>query len=161
MPPPELTRDAPIANVFEPLQQDRALIIGHDFNETVEHRLLRRLGQRFHSYEPLRGDTRLDLGFAAVADTDRMGDVLDALKQAQFLEIAYDALARFEAVEPDVFAGGLAHVTVVGHYVRFGKVVALADCEVIGIVRWGNFDDAGAELAIDIRIRYDRDFPTH
>src|SRR5215472_8396882 len=37
MAPPELARDAPVANVFEPLQQNRALIVGHDFDEAIEH----------------------------------------------------------------------------------------------------------------------------
>ena len=39
MAPPELARDAPVANIFDPLQQDGALIFGHDLDQCRRRRL--------------------------------------------------------------------------------------------------------------------------
>ena len=60
MAPPELARDAPVANIVEPVEQDGALIIGDDFDQPVEDGFFRGLGERLHFHEPLRGDARLD-----------------------------------------------------------------------------------------------------
>ena len=42
-----------------------------------------------------------------------------------------------------------------------GKIVALADFEVVGIVRGRDFHDAGAEFAVDVGVRDDRNFAIH
>ena len=57
--------------------------------------------------------------------------IFDALEQAERFEIGDHAGACFEAVEPGVLSGSLAHVRVVGHHVDFGEVVAPADLEVV------------------------------
>ena len=50
---------------------------------------------------------------------------------------------------------------VVGHHVNFRQIVALADFEVVGIVRGRDFHDAGAEFAVDVGVRDDRNFAVH
>jgi hypothetical protein len=72
MSPPELARDAPVANAFEPIQKNRPLVIGNDFKQAACDRLLRRFGQRLHLAEPLRGKARLDDSLAAIAGADGM-----------------------------------------------------------------------------------------
>ena len=153
MAPPELARNAPVANVVEPVEQNRALIVGDDLDQAATDSFLGGLGQRLHFHEPLRGDTRLDFGLAAIADADGVRDIFDALEQAERFEIGDDAGARFEAVEPGVLSGSRAHVRVVGHHVNFGEVVAPADLEVVRIVRGRDLDDAGAEFAVHVGVR--------
>ena len=80
--PPELARDAPVANIFEPLQQDGALIVGDDLDQSVENDFGGGLGERLHFQEPLRGDARLDDGFAAVAGADGVSVLGDVFQQA-------------------------------------------------------------------------------
>ncbi len=159
--PPELPRDAPVANVVEPVQQDGSLVVGHDLNQVFAHHFFRGLRQRIHLAEPLRGNARLDFGFAAVADAHGVRDVLDFFEQAQLLQIFDDARARNEAVKSGVLARGLAHMRVVGHHVDFGQVVALADFEVIGIVRGRDLHHAGAEFAVHVGIRDHGNFAVH
>ncbi len=153
MSPPELPRNAPVANVVEPVQKDRALIVGHHLDQVFAHDFLRRLRQRRHLAEPLRGNPRLHFGLAAVAHAHRVRDVLDFFEQAQFLKIVHDAGARNEAVEPGIFSGGRAHVRVGGHHVDFGQVVALPDFEVVGIVRGGDLHHARPEFAVHVGVR--------
>ena len=82
MPPPELARDAPIANIFEPLQQDGALIVGHNFDQAREDDFCTGFGERLHFHEPLRRDARFDDGFAAVACADGVSVLSDFFQQA-------------------------------------------------------------------------------
>ena len=73
-------------------------------------------------------------------------------------EVGNDSRAGDETFEAGVWAGGFAHVRVVGHHIDLRKVVALAGFEVVGIVRGSDFHRAGAEFAIDGCIRDDGDF---
>ena len=101
------------------------------------------------------------MDFAAVADADGVDVLFHAFEQAEFFEVRDDAGARGEALEAGIFSGGFAHVAVVGHHVNFGKIVALADFEVVGIVRGRDFDDAGAEFAVNIGVGDDGNFAIH
>ena len=60
-------------------------------------------GERFGADEPLRGDERLDDGFAAVAFAEVEGVVLDLLEEAAAFEVGDHAFAGFEAVEARVW----------------------------------------------------------
>ena len=82
MPPPKLARDAPVANIFEPLQQNGALIVRHNFDQAVQDNFCRGPGERLHFHEPLRRNARFDDGFAAVAGADGMSVLGDFFKQA-------------------------------------------------------------------------------
>ena len=159
--PPELAGDAPVANIFEPVGAGGALIIGDHFDKAVEDDFLRRLGERLHFHEPLRGEARFDNGFAAVAGADGVRVLGDAVDEAELFEVSDNASAGDEAFEAGIFSGGFAHVGVVSHHVNFGEIVALADFEVVGIVRGRDFDYAGAEFAVDVGVRNDGNFAVH
>ena len=75
MAPPELARDAPIADVLHPLKEDDLAIVGHKADAAAAHRFHGLFGQRLHVHEPLRRNQRLDDGLAAVAlaEVDRVG----------------------------------------------------------------------------------------
>ena len=161
MAPPELARDAPIANIFEPVQEDGALILGNNFDQVFAHNSFRRFRERLHFHEPLRGDSRLDDGFAPVADAHSVHVLFHAFEQAQFFQIRDDAGARGEALKAGVFSGGFVHVAVAGHHVDLGEIVALAYFEVVGIVRRSNFHRTCAELAVNISVGDDRNFAIH
>ena len=95
---------------------------------------------------------------AAVAVTDLVVDVLDVVEEATRVEVLDDRLAALPAVHAAVLlAGELVHVRVVGHDVDLGEAVALADEEVVGVVRGRDLHDAGAELAVDVVVGDDGD----
>ena len=109
MAPPELARDAPVADVVHPLEVG---LRSSSPGRTRSRRLDRGdglLGERLRFDEPLRGDERLDDGLAALALAEAERVVLDLDEQAERFEIGDDALAGLEAVEPGVGAGGGGH----------------------------------------------------
>ena len=73
MPPPQLPRDVPVAQVVQPLRVRALPAPRPERDAAVERRLLRRAFQRIHLHEPLLPvDPRFDLGLAAVAAADRV-----------------------------------------------------------------------------------------
>jgi hypothetical protein len=119
------------------------------------------LGQRLNLDEPLRGEARLDHGLAAVAVADVVGVVLDGGQQPLLFEIGDDALARHVAVEARVGAAFGVDVRGLVHHVDGGQMMALAEGEVVGIVRGRHLHRAGAELAADPLVEDDGNLAAH
>ena len=161
MAPPELARNAPVADVLHPIEERLVPVFRYENDAAGVHGIehLRRERLRFH--EPLRGNQRLDdvAGAIALADCERVR--LDLLEQAELFQIRDDALAGFEAVESGVRAGFGGHARILADHLDLRQLVALAGFEIVGIVRGRYLDDAGAELRIGNFVEDDRDFSIH
>ena len=83
---------------------------------------------------------------------------LDFDKVSLLFEIFDHLAARLEAIHAGVLSAVLfADGGVVVHHLDDRQVVALADLEVIRIVRRGDLHTAGAEIALDVFVGNDRD----
>src|SRR2546425_4084737 len=122
MAPPELPRNAPVADIAQPVEVNCAPVLGNDLDFPPFDHSDGRLSQRLHAHEPLRGGPGLDDRLAAVAGADGVGVVDDAVEQALRLQVFDHAPARLEAVQARVLARRGAHATVVSHHVNFGQV---------------------------------------
>src|SRR5260370_22078061 len=97
MSPPELSREAPVADIREPVDEDFALIIGKDPNLSLFDRRGTSISQRAHLAKPLHGDARLDDGLAPVADAHGLRVLFDFHEQRLRFHITDDTLARLPA----------------------------------------------------------------
>ena len=70
MAPPELARDAPVADVLHPVEERLVPVVGDELDAAFVHRVHGFVGQRLGFHEPLRGDQRLHDGAAAIALAD-------------------------------------------------------------------------------------------
>src|SRR5262249_15865879 len=77
MSPPQLARDAPVANVVKPIQVDLFVIFGRDRDFAVLDNFNRLFGERLNLDEPLLRETRVDDASATVAGSERNGVILD------------------------------------------------------------------------------------
>ena len=68
MSPPELTADAPVADVFHPVEVDALVAVGNEADFALLHHIYGGLGERLHVHEPLFGEKRLDHLFGAFRD---------------------------------------------------------------------------------------------
>ena len=151
MPPPKLTRNAPILNILHPVEINLAPALGNELNLARLDGFDGGLGERLHLNEPLLRKTRFDDIVTAVAVTDLVVVIFDMIKITLGLEIGDERLAAFEAVHTDVLrARKLVHVAVVGHDVDLFETVTLTYEEVVGIVGGRNLDDTGTELLLDV-----------
>src|SRR5271154_2501581 len=149
MAPPELARDTPVVDVFEPVEKYVLPSLGMEGRIALAHRFDRAIGHRAHAEEPLLGEHRLDHGVAsrAYADGVRLG--LDLFEQARGFEVVDDLLARFLARQPAIRAAVLVDVRGAVENRDLLEVVTLAQLEVHRIVRGRDFERASAEFAID------------
>ena len=159
--PPELARDAPVADVVHPLVIGLGAVLGSELDAAVLDGADGRLGQRLGLDEPLGGDERLDGGLAALALAQAHLVRLDLLEQAEGVEVGDHALAGLEAVQAGVGAGGGGHVRGVVDDLDLGQVVAAAGLEVVEVVGGGDLDDAGAELRVRHFVEDDGDLAVH
>src|SRR5450830_474065 len=173
--PPQLAADAPVLDIAHPGEVHVFVLLGHEGDAAVFHGGNGRFGQGLGRHVPLVGQPRLDDGPGAVALRHFQAVVVNADQQAGGVEGGNDLLARFEAVEADVFGRDLAvdavvqraveieHLTgrenggVLVEDVEQRQVVALADFVVVEIVGRGDFHATGAEFRIAIIVGDDRD----
>ena len=93
------------------------------------------------------------------ADGERVG--LDFFEQAEALQVFDHAAAGFEAVEAGVGAGCGGHAAVLVDDLDARQIVTLAGFEIVGIVRGGDFDRAGAEFGVGQIVEDDGDLAIH
>ncbi len=84
----------------------------------------------------------------------------DLDEQASGFEVGDDALTGFEAVEAIVGRTGQSDARLSVHDAGRRQVVALADREVVGVVRWRDLYRASAELGLRPVVGDDRDLST-
>ena len=92
MAPPELTGDAPVVDVFHPVEVGLREALGDELDRAVLDDADGFLGQGLHLDEPLRGDERLDIVMAAVAGADVVGIGLGLDQIPLLLKVLDEAL---------------------------------------------------------------------
>src|SRR5262245_12798583 len=90
VPPPELPRNHPVADVAHPVEKCLAAIVGNDRNVVTFDRFHRAISQRTHRAEPLVRSSWLDNRFAAFAQANRQGMVCDLFQQSMRLQVLGD-----------------------------------------------------------------------
>src|ERR1700722_18534110 len=145
--PPKLPRNAPVADVFKPIEQNLSLVLRNYANPLLADGggSARRHG--FHAAEPLRGDARLDFAAAAVASSHRMRMIFHAFEQAQFDKVGDDFFARGISIESGIRAASGVDVRVLGKNIDGNQLVPFAHFKVVGVVAGSDFQRTGAEIA--------------
>ena len=154
--PPQLTADAPILEVLHPggvglrpargMEGDLAGIDG------VERRPL----ELVDGDEPLLRKPRLKRGVATVAVHDGVVVILDVIEKVMLLEPLDDGLAALFTVHAGKLAVTLDNHRVLIEDIDLRQVVGLTHGVVVGVVGWGDLDEAGAEVSVDVPILKDR-----
>ena len=161
MAPPELTRNAPIVDVFHPVEIRLREALGNELDRAVLDDADGFFGQRLHLNEPLRGNERLDIIVAAVAGADVVGIRLGLHKIALSLEICHNRLAALVAVHAAIFAAVFVDCAVVIENADDLQIMPQADLKVVGVVRRGHFDRARAEADLAVFVAHDRNLAVH
>ena len=156
--PPDLARDAPVADIVEPVRVGFFPALGPEFYCSRFDRRLCLLDFRI-AHEPLVGQARLNRNVSALGVSDVVFVVLHGDELPEFVELFYGELARLEPVEPlEIFSRKRVHCAVGVHYVDYFEVVALAYFKVGWVVSGGDFQYARSECHIHVFVADNRDF---
>ncbi len=166
--PPQLARDAPVLDVFQPLAVHDAPLVRENSHRPAVDRLQRDLRQRLagavairagpaHRHVPLVRQHRLDHLAGAAATGHRHPMRLLRHHQAGVAQVLQHRLARLVAVQPAVLGRGvLVDRCRRGQDRERSEAVTLPEREVVEIVRRRDLHRARSELRIDIGVRDDR-----
>jgi len=158
VPPPDLARDTPVADILHPVVVGIFPLFRQDTGFSFFYRFKCSLCQRADFHIPLQRQIRLNNGLAAIAAADRHGVVLDLVKQPCFLQFVDDAGTGGKPVHPLILVTGRIDDTGFVQYIDFVETVAQTDLKVVEVMGRGDFDHAGSELAFHIFVRNNRNF---
>ncbi len=161
VPPPELTRDAPVLDVVGPVEVGLLHGIRDELDIAVLHRPDGRLNEVIHLHEPLFLHHRFDGRAAAVMGSYVVGEVLDADEKSHRIEFLYDCLTGFVTVHSLILAAVLIDGGIVVKDIDDRKIVSLADLKVVRIMCRRDFDDTGSFRRIGVFIADNRNFAVH
>ncbi len=155
--PPELPADAPVLNVFEPMQIRLFPSLGEEFDMAVPHRLFCFLHPRVFE-EPLLGQPRFDgdarpLGIPDVVLMFLLVEQVAVL--GKFFDHVFAGRKSIHAHE--VATGQLVERPVRVEDVDHGQVVPLGDLEIEPVMGGSNFENARAKVLFHRLVRNDRD----
>ncbi|KAF5036847.1 hypothetical protein DSECCO2_570890 [anaerobic digester metagenome] len=160
--PPQLARDAPVADVVQPVEVGLVPLGRPDGRAAVLHRGPRLLGQGLDGHEPLLGHEGLDGRLAAVALVDL---VLVGLLGHQGLagpKILDDERAALGGAQAAILLGRVVvHAALVVDDADGFQAVLAAQLPVVHVVGRGDLEAAGAELAVHVGVGDDRDAAAH
>ena len=151
MAPPQLARDAPVADVLEPAEPRLLVLVGVDLEVAVAHRVGRSLRHPAAVDPPLRLEHRLDdvAGARALAEPHLVGRL--AAVEAERLEPLEHLDARVEAHHPRELAAVVRHLAVLGEDRHLLEPVPAAAEEIVRVVRRRHLHRAGPEAHVDER----------
>src|SRR5215211_434038 len=170
VPPPELTRDVPVVDVFEPPDRLAAPGIGVDGDLHILQRIYGGLCELLHRDPPLLGEPRLYYRPAPVAVPDPVPVRSDLPEQPLLVEPHHKRRPRLLACHPGKGTTVLVDGTVVVQYVHRREAATLPDLEVVGVVGRRNLKDTRAELRVYVGVgqnldlaldERDHDLPPH
>ena len=158
MAPPQLTADAPVADVAHPFEVGLGPVLGHKFDPAVFHSLDGRTRQRLYAHIPLVGEQRLEDGATAITARHHQLVLVDVIQQSCGVELCQHLRAGRDPVEAAQMPGYIVVQTRIGRQdVEHRQVMALAHVIVGEVMRRRDLDATGAELAVDEVIADDRD----
>ncbi len=156
MPPPKLTADAPVLDIFEPVQVNFGPALGVKLDVPVAHRGLGLLDARIFQ-PPLPGEARLDrhIGTLGVAHVVLVGLLLHQC--AGLLEQLGGLLPAGKTVQArERGAGQLVERAVGVEHIHDRQLVPQADVEIHLVVRGRDLERTGAEFLVHGAVRHDR-----
>ena len=159
--PPQLTADAPVAQVVHPLQVHIPPAVGDEPGVPRNDRLDRRAHQGVHLDEPLQRQHRLHHGPTARAVADGVVMLLHPDQQPLGLERRPHRPPGLQTIQAGEVAALLRdHAGDVDDHHRLERVPA-GDLEVDEVVGRGHLDRSGTELGVDGIVGDDRDDTAH
>ena len=161
MAPPQLTADAPIADIGKPVAIDLAPALRHKLRLGLLKGFTAAGGQRLRLHKPLGGEQWFDGHLAAIGVGNAVAVRLHLDQAALLLHGRHYSLTGLKAIKPSKHSGLLVHRAVLGHHRDQRQAVALTNGEIIGVMGGRHLDAAGAELSVDMLIGHDRDLTAH
>ena len=152
MTPPYLTGDAPVTDIFKPVEIGLFKAFGNELGLAVLYSVNSGLCKRLHLYEPLCRYLRLNGGSAAVAGSDIMAVILNFNEETALVQIFNYLLSCLVSVHSCVCGIIIGYLCIIGHNVDDGEIMTLTHLKVVGVVGGSYLNNASSEVCFNIFI---------
>ncbi|CAI8310780.1 MAG: Uncharacterised protein [Flavobacteriia bacterium] len=156
MPPPQLSRNAPVSDVFHPIAVHILEFGGVQTNAVVHHILQSRLCEVFHFEKPLRTQARFHDGISPFTTAHFGSVVLRAKEISGFFKVLGDGLSGDETIRSNMYHGFLIEPSRVIQQIDDRQGVPQTDLVIVQVVRRGHLQATCSEFWIDIFIGQNR-----
>ena len=162
MTPPQLSADAPVLNVLQPVLISVLVFCRIEFNLVVHHWRQGDVGKVFHLEEPLQRKSRLNGCIWIALRISHLVDIfLNTFHQACGLEVFYNLLAAVEAVHADIERRGFGYCAVGIEDVDGFQIVSLTQHVVVGVMCRSNLQTTCTKFNLHISVFNDPDLSAH
>src|SRR5438552_5682882 len=139
MSPPELTRDTPVMDVFQPVHIDFVEALWYDFHQTILNRTHGWCRQWHHLDKPLLRNERFNHSVAALAVTQRHHVVFSLHNQTKPIQLFYQIFTSFVAILSCKWTCLIGHLCIKPDDLHEWKIMAYANFKVYGIMGRSHF----------------------
>ena len=157
VPPPELSGDTPILDIFQPMGIDLVKTLRHKVQFIGFYHLQSSVRHLFHAHKPLRLHHGFHRSVAAVMGAYRMSMRNYLYQKSLLLQIFHHGFSCRIAVHTGILAAQFIHGGVVIQDIDFFQIMPSSHLKVVRVVGGSNLHTACTELFIYIFIRYHRD----
>ena len=151
--PPNLAGNAPVADIFKPVEINLIKSFGNKFCLAVFNRVNCRLCKLLHFNEPLSGYLRFNCGVTPLASTYVVDMLLGLDEISACFKVGNDSLSRLVSVHARIFGVISGNFRVAGHNGDYFQIVPLAYFKVVGIMGGSNFYNARTEIHFNVFVR--------
>ncbi len=155
--PPKLARNAPVAQVVDPVEIGVFPVGGDEAHFLILYCLAEHVFKAGHAHEPLFREIRFDHSFRAVRNANAIFMRLFSDQKADLVHRSDNGNASLLDGHPFEFSCIFIHLTVGRHDIDEGEFVIQPHLIIVGIMRGSDFDGAGAKFRIDESIGDDGD----
>mmetsp|Transcript_23288 Transcript_23288/g.55014 ORF Transcript_23288/g.55014 Transcript_23288/m.55014 type:complete len:249 (-) Transcript_23288:1286-2032(-) len=160
VPPPQLTRDAPIMDIGEPIVPSLGESLGYNLDVTILDSLERLGAHAFCLDEPLATDKRFNYFSTALRTRNSLSVRVDLDNKTIGLHIRPKLLPTIEAIKAIIDTGISVHGSVLVHDVDDWQIKLLSNGIIIGIMAWCNLKSTSTKLHINVFIGNNGDSST-
>ena len=156
MAPPELTADAPVLDIFEPVEVSLGPAFRVELDDTRGDGALGFFDLRVMD-EPLFAEARFDGHVGPFGEAYRVLIRLNLNEGTELFEQFGGGVTGLESFHAGQGPRIRIHRTVRIHHIEHGKAMTLADVEVCPVMSRGYLEHTGTELALNRRVANDQD----
>ncbi|MBA7656365.1 hypothetical protein ES703_64289 [subsurface metagenome] len=146
MSPPQLPRDTPIPNIFQPVEINLFPSGQVKGNITSLYNLNCLFCKRFHFYEPLFRKIGLNYCIAAVTVANRIGVLCDLLQESHLFQITNKCFSGIKPIHSLILTCFLCHFSFTIYNKDYIKIMSFRYLEIIRIVCWSDLYESRSKF---------------
>ncbi len=159
--PPQLTGNAPVTNIFHPVEIVFLESLGNKLDFSTAYRLNSRFCKGFHFHKPLQTHPRLHCSVAAVARAYIMAMIFNPQQISALVQVLHNRTAGVIPIHSSICRIILCNLCIRCHHNGHVQVMPATNLKVVRVMGRRNFYTSCSKIPFHIFIGNQRDFTSY